>query len=55
MGKPNRPLVRPTRRWEDNIKKDLEEVGKGVEWIDLVLDRDMWCAVMIAVMNFRVT
>ena len=36
-----RPLVRPRRRWEDNIKIDLQEVGcRGMDWIDLPKDRD---------------
>jgi hypothetical protein len=40
VGKPEgrRPLGRPRRRWEDNIKMDLQEVGWGVEWIDLAED-----------------
>ena len=43
MGKPEakRPLGRPRRRWEDNIKMDLQEVGcEGVDWIELAQDRD---------------
>jgi len=43
VGKPEgkTPLGRPTRRWEDNIKMDLQEVGcGGMDWIDLVQDRD---------------
>jgi len=43
VGKPERkrPLKRPRRRWEDNIKKDLQEIGcGGMEWIELALDRD---------------
>jgi hypothetical protein len=43
VGKPegNRPLGRPRRRWEDNIKMDLQEVGcEGIDWIDLDQDRD---------------
>jgi len=47
VGKPkgNRPLGRPRRRWEDNIKIDLQEVGCGVmDWIDLAQDRDSWRA-----------
>jgi hypothetical protein len=43
VGKPEgkRPLVKPRRRWEDNIKMDLQEVGcGGVDWIDLAQDRD---------------
>jgi hypothetical protein len=57
VGRPEgrRPLVRPRRRWEDNIKMDLQEVGwKGVDWIDMAQDRDRWRAVVSAVMNLRV-
>ena len=56
MGKPEgkRPLGRPRRRWEDNIKTDLSEVGYDPgEWIDLE-DRDQWRAYVRAVMNLRV-
>jgi hypothetical protein len=56
VGRPEgkRPLERPRRRWEDNIKMDLREVGWwGVDWIDLVQDRDRWRAVVSAVMNLR--
>jgi hypothetical protein len=50
-----RPLGRPSRRWEDNIKIDLQEVGwEGVDWIDMAQDRDRWGAVVNAVMNLRV-
>jgi len=50
-----RPLGSPRRRWEDNIKMDLQEVGYGgMAWIDLAHDRDIWRALMIAVMNLRV-
>jgi hypothetical protein len=50
-----RPLERPRRRWEDGIKRDLREIGwEGVEWIHLAQDRDLWRAVVNAVMNFRV-
>ena len=57
VGKPEgkRPLGRLRRRWEDNIKMDLEEVGYGVvDWIELVQDRDRWRALVNAVMNFWV-
>jgi hypothetical protein len=49
-----RPLGRPRRRWEDNIKMDLYEVGCwGMDWIDLALDRERWRALVNTVMNFR--
>jgi hypothetical protein len=44
----------PRRRWEDNIKMDLQEVGWGMDWIALALHRDRWPAVVNAVMNLRV-
>jgi hypothetical protein len=48
-------LRRPRRRWEDNIKMDLREVGwGGADWIDLVQDRDRWRALVYTVMNLRV-
>jgi hypothetical protein len=50
-----RPLGRTRRRWEDNIKMDLQEVGCGViDWIRLAQDRDRWRAVVNAVMDLRV-
>ena len=50
-----RPLGRPTRRWENNIKMDLHEVGFGVmDWIELVQDRDRWRTLVCAAMNLRV-
>jgi hypothetical protein len=50
-----RPLGRPRRRWADNIKIDLREIGwDGVDWIDLAQDRDQWRALVRAVMNLRV-
>jgi hypothetical protein len=52
----NRPVGRPRRRWDGNIKMDLQEVGwGGMDWIDLTQDRDRWRAVVSAVMNLRVT
>jgi len=57
MGKPEgkRPLGRPRRRWEDNIKMDLREVGcGGMDWIELANGRDRRRALVNAVMNFRV-
>jgi len=57
VGKPEgkRPLGRPRRRWEDNIKTDLEEVGcGGMDWIDLARDKDRWRALVNAVMNLHV-
>jgi len=57
VGKPEgkRSLVRPRRRWEDNIKMDLQEVGcGGMDWIELAQDRDRWRALVGAVMNLRV-
>jgi hypothetical protein len=50
-----RPLGRPRRRWEDNIKMYLLEVGcGGMDWIELAQNRDRWRALVNAVMNFRV-
>jgi hypothetical protein len=57
VGKPEgkRPLGRPRRRWVDNIRKDLGEVGWGdVDWIDLAEDRNRWRAVVNSVLNLRV-
>ena len=57
VGKPERkrPLVRPRRRWEDNIKMDLQEMGGGCgDWIELAQGRDRWRALVSTVMNFRV-
>ena len=55
VGKPEgkRPLGRPRRRWEDNIKMDLQEVGGGGDWMELAQNRDRWGALMNTVMNFR--
>jgi len=55
VGKPEgkRPLGRPRRRWEDNIKMDLQEVGcGGIDWIELAQDRDRWQALVNAVVTF---
>jgi hypothetical protein len=50
-----RPHGRPRRRWEDNIKIDLQEVGCwGMDWIELDRDRNRWRALLSAVMNVRV-
>jgi hypothetical protein len=57
VGKPEgkRPLGRPRRRWVNNIKMDLREVGcDGRDWIDLAQDRNRWRAHVNAVMNLRV-
>jgi hypothetical protein len=57
VGKPEgrRPLGRPRRIWEDNIKMDLREVGWGdMDWISLAQERDSWGALVNAVMNLRV-
>jgi hypothetical protein len=57
VGKPEgrTPLGRPRRRWVDNIMTDLGEIGwVGVDWIDLVQDRNKWRALVNEVMNLRV-
>jgi hypothetical protein len=57
VGRPEgrRPLERPRRRWEDNIKMDLGEIWFGdVEWIYLAQDRNRWRALVNTVMNLRV-
>jgi hypothetical protein len=56
LGKPDgkRSLGRPSRKWEDNIKMDLQEVGFGVMgWIHLAQDRDSWRALLNAVLILR--
>ena len=56
VGKPEgkRPLERLRRRWEDNIKMDLEEGGRGCgDWMELAEDRDRWRALVSTVINFR--
>jgi len=58
VGKPEGkgPLGRSGRRWEDNMKMDLQEVGCGCrDWIELAQDRDRWRTLVNAVMNFRVS
>ena len=51
-----RPLGRPRRRWEDNIKMDLQEVGgRCGDWMKLAQDRDRWRALVSTVMNLRVS
>jgi len=57
VGKPegNRTFGRLRRRWEDNIKRDLQEVGRGgMDWIELAQGRDRWRALLNAVMNLQV-
>ena len=58
VGRPEgkRPMGRPRRRWEDNIKMDLQEVGGGCEdWMELAQDRDRWRALVSTVINLRVS
>jgi hypothetical protein len=58
VGKPEgkRPLGRPNRRWVDNIKMDLREIGwDGMDWIELAQDRDQWRDLVNTVMNLRVS
>ena len=57
VGKPEgkRPFGRPRRRWEDNIKTDLQVEGRGCgDWMELAHDRDRWRALVGTAMNFRV-
>ena len=57
VGKPEgkRPLGRPRRRWEDNIKTDLQKMGVGCgDWMELAQDRDRWRALVSTVRKFRV-
>jgi hypothetical protein len=57
VGKPEGkiPLGRPRRRWVDNIKMNVLDIGwGGVDWIGLAEDRDKWRALVNAVMNLRV-
>jgi hypothetical protein len=57
LGRPEgkSPLGRPKRRWENNIKIDLQEVGcAGIDLIELVQDRDRWWALVNAIMKLRV-
>jgi transcription termination factor 2 len=55
MPEGKRPLRRPRRRWVDNIKIDLRDIGwDGVDWIYLAQDRDQWKALVNTVMNLRV-
>jgi len=58
VGKPEgkRPLGRPRRRWEDNIRMNFEEVGRGgMDWIELAHDRNRWRELVNMVMNLRVS
>jgi hypothetical protein len=57
VGKPEgkRPVRRPRRRWEDNIKMDLQDVGEGSgDWMERAQDSDRWRTLVSTVMNFRV-
>ena len=56
VGKPEgkRPLGRSRRRWEDNIKMDLREVGGGGGWMELAQNKERWRALVNTLMNFRV-
>jgi hypothetical protein len=49
------PLERPRRRWVDNIKMDIREIGcDGINWVDVAQDRDQWWALVNTVLNLRV-
>jgi hypothetical protein len=51
-----RPLGRPRPRWEDNIRTDLREIWwEGVDWMDLVQNKNQWWVIVNVVMNFRVS
>ena len=57
-GKPTgkRPLGRPRRRWEDNIRMDLEEIGINTgNWVDAAQDRDYWRPLVNVALNLRVS
>ena len=56
VGKPEgkRSLGSPRRRWEDNIKMDLQEVGVGGDWMELAQNKNRWRALVNTVMNFGV-
>jgi hypothetical protein len=56
VGRPDgrRPLGRPRHRWAYNIKTDLQDVGWGMNWIELAQDRGRWRALVNSVMNLRV-
>jgi hypothetical protein len=56
VGKPEgkRPLWRPRRRWEDNIKMDLREVGGLGDWMELAQNKDGWRSLVGTVRDFRV-
>jgi hypothetical protein len=58
VGKPEgkRPLGKSRHRWKNNIEMDLQVVGSGgMDWIELVQDRNRWQALVNAVMNLRVS
>jgi len=56
VGRPERkrPLERHGRRWEDNIKMDVQDVGRARDWIDLARNREKWTALVNAAMNLQV-